>query len=940
MNLISSSTVPPSTARADATRLLTLSKDWTDFVLRTGSLSALQKGCAFEVLVKHFLQLDPKYRTILRNVWLVEEVPDPVRRHLGLPRSDEGIDLIAKTNTGDYWAVQCKFRNSNATSTRRELATFTDLAFGVCQNVSVGLVCTPANRRSRKLKLHKDRLEFCSGDVWESLDSNFFDRLRQLFSHGVPSITPRQPRPHQRQCVKRSHDYFVRDGNSRGKLIMPCGTGKNLAAYWIASRLEAKTILIAVPSLGLLRQVIEEWTRESVALKRRFSWIAVCSDDSVENVDAPFLVQDLGFRVYTDPVEIATWLKTKRDGITAVFTTYQSGPSVAKAARLAKLSFDLGIMDEAHRTAGRVGGHFSHLLHDDNIPIRQRLFMTATERRYRGQSDQVISMDDVRLYGRTFNFLSFKAALEAKPPILCDYKIITMVVLRDEVAELIKRNALLKSDKRGLDCIEAEMLASAVALRRAMLKYPIRKALSFHGSVARARSFQKCQDHLNSVFPEFGQLATSHVSGSMPAGYRSEVLRTFVRSRSALVTNARCLSEGVDIPCIDCVLFADPKGSVVNIVQAVGRALRPHPGKRSAYIIVPVVIDSPKPAPEAFDSAFAPLLSVLRALASHDERIVEYFRTVSRGVRRVPHRIFSIDVPAGFRVEERAFGDAIETKCWSRLARLSWSPFEEARKFVRSLGLKNQDEWRLYLSDQLRSKPVRPRDIPSAPEQVYKNSGWLTWGDWLGTTAIASQKRTFRPFRRARRFVHTLALKSHREWLAYCKGEMPGRPPRPEDIPSLPSSTYRSAGWKGWGDWLGTKYIANRNRHYLRLSAARAFARTLGLRGEAEWRRHLHLLPRDVPRKPDVVYKDKGWKGWGNWLGTDRVANQRRELLPFAEARKFVRRLKLKSYHEWELYRTGKLHGKKPRPSFIPSDPYGHYKYKGWVSWPDWFGTA
>src|ERR1041385_1188955 len=176
-------------------------------------------------------------------------------------------------------------------------------------------------------------------------------------------------------------------------------------------------------------------------------------------------------------------------------------------------------MDEAHRTAGRVDGHFSHLLHDKNIPIRQRLFMTATERRYRGQSEQVISMDDVRMYGRTVSFLSFKAALKAKPSILCDYKIITMVVLRDEVAELIRENVLLKPEKPGLDCIEAEMLASAVALQ-AMLKYPIRKALSFHGSVARARSFQKCQDHLNSVCPEFGQLTTWHVSGAMPAGYR------------------------------------------------------------------------------------------------------------------------------------------------------------------------------------------------------------------------------------------------------------------------------------------------------------------------------------------------------------------------------------------------------------------------------------
>src|SRR5579862_6117345 len=161
MNSTLGSSVPATRARANATRLLKLSKDWNDFVQQTASLSAPQKGCAFEVLVKSFLQLDPKYRTILRDVWFVEEVPDSVRRHLGLPRSDEGIDLIAKTHAGDYWAVQCKFHNSSATATRGELATFTDLAFGVCRNVSLGLVCTPANRRSRKLRLHKDRLEFC-----------------------------------------------------------------------------------------------------------------------------------------------------------------------------------------------------------------------------------------------------------------------------------------------------------------------------------------------------------------------------------------------------------------------------------------------------------------------------------------------------------------------------------------------------------------------------------------------------------------------------------------------------------------------------------------------------------------------------------------------------------------------------------------------------------
>jgi hypothetical protein len=174
-----------------------------------------------------------------------------------------------------------------------------------------------------------------------------------------------------------------------------------------------------------------------------------------------------------------------------------------------------------------------------------------------------------------------------------------------------------------------------------------------------------------------------------------------------------------------------------------------------------------------------------------------------------------------------------------------------------------------------------------------------------------------------------------------------GRPARPDDIPSLPSTTYRDAGWIGWGDWLGTGYVANRSRVYLPFAKARALVRRLGLRGESEWRHYgesggpgKKWLPEGVPRKADVVYRGKGWKGWGDWLGTGRIANQARKFLPFAEARRFVHSLRLTGYDDWQRYRVGKFPGKGKRPSYIPSDPYGHYKGKGWVSWTNWLGLT
>ena len=941
-------------SRLHIERLLRRCRNWNDFKSELKALDRKGKGDCFEVLTRYYLQLHPKYATKLKKVWLLSKVPPRLRRKLNLPGPDEGIDLIAETHDGEFWAIQCKYRQDETKSlSRRQLSTFTDLALNICKNIDLALVCTTANRFSHKFKLYGERLSFCAGDQWRELDKSFFRDLYKRFRDKPVFLKPLKPRPHQRRALKNAQEYFVKNGNSRGKLIMPCATGKSLTGYWCAEKLKAKSILIAVPSLALVRQTLETWTKESVANKRSPNWIVVCSDESVRDFnrdDPAVLTHDLGVRVNTDPKRIAVWLRKHKGDLTVVFTTYQSGQVTAEAAKKARMTFDLGIMDEAHKTTGKKASLFSHLLHDKNIKIKHRIFMTATERRYRGGSEQIASMDDPQLYGETFELLSFKKALESKPPILSDYKILTILVSHDDVARLIKRNLFVKPDKGRWDSdIEADMLASLVALRKAIKDHDIKHAVSFHSSIARAKAFKVNQDVFGKVFRRYGKLETFHVSGRTPTAERGKQIDMFSDSKRSLITNARCLTEGVDVPNIDCVLFADPKKSTVDIVQAIGRALRVAKGKKFGYVLIPVLVDREQTDRNALQKkAFESVLIVLRALAANDERIVEYFRTISQGQRRIPGRDrFVIDVPEGVEIDAQEFVDSVELQLWSRLAKLSWRPFDEARGFVHELDLRNNMEWRQYCEGELSGKGKSPEDIPANPDRIYQDYGWTSWGDWLGTGSVWVGLLEFRPFEEAREFVHSLGLRNMKEWTKYCNGDLPEKGTRPVDIPSNPGKNYKDNGWINLGDWLGTGTVAPRFRSYRSFKQARNFVHHLGLRNREEWLKYCKgdlsekgLKPDDIPSNPNVVYKDQGWLGFGDWLGTGSVATFWQKFRSFNDARKFVHSLGLKGSKEWRKYCRGQLPSKGSLPRDIPSTPQKVYQESGWTSWGDWVGWS
>ena len=388
-----------------------------------------------------------------------------------------------------------------------------------------------------------------NGDLYKQIKARALGKVKK------PKKLKR--RNHQKLAIKSTLEYFKK--NDRGKIIMPCGTGKSLTAFWIAKDMRAKLILISVPSLALLQQTLKVWIKEFLLNNIQPEWLCVCSDDTVkeEQDDYVTMTSDLGIKVDTDPRVIRNFLKKKTKKIKIVFTTYQSGRATAIGSK--GFIYDLGIMDEAHKTVGSNTKPTAHLLHQKNIKIKKRLFMTATERVFRGDRDEYMSMDDDRDYGNLIYDLSFKKAIDSKPRIISDYKIITFGITNPEIEKITQSNKYLQVKKKLKD-ITARELATAIALRKAIKKLNIKNAVSFHRSIKRAENFKKQQDLISSIYSEYGRLKTFHVRGDMPTSDRVLEMMAFEKE-NGLMTNARCLTEGVDLPVIDCVCFTDPKSS-------------------------------------------------------------------------------------------------------------------------------------------------------------------------------------------------------------------------------------------------------------------------------------------------------------------------------------------------------------------------------------------
>jgi superfamily II DNA or RNA helicase len=898
-------------------KIISSHKSWQDLnqTLESYTKSNQTKlaGDVFELVVKLYLQVSPVYKTKLKKVYLLKEIPAALKTKLNIPNEDEGIDIIAETFDKEFYAIQCKYRSNpeDTLTIKGDLSTFTNLAFNYCKNISHGIVCATTNRPPKKVKLLKS-VGFETIDTWLSLDDNNKELWNLIVAKAIGKIVKPElfkPKPHQVKAIANSINYFK--SNDRGKMIMPCGTGKSLTAFWIAEKLNVKSVIVAVPSLALLQQTLKVWTREYLLRGYDPDWICVCSDDTVKEEQDDFVsfTYDLGIHVTTDAAEIKTFLKKKTNKIKIVFTTYQSGKVTAQGAKGFK--FDLGIMDEAHKTVGLGSKAMAHLIYEKNIKIKRRLFMTATERLFRGDKDEFLSMDDPRDYGKIIYELSFKDAINAKPPIISDYKIITFGISNPDIEEIYQSNKYLQV-KKDLNDITARELATALALRKAIKKLNIKNAISFHRSIRRAENFKKQQELISKVYPEYGSLKTFNVRGDMPASERANQMRLFAEGKG-LMTNARCLTEGVDLPAIDCVCFTDPKRSKVDIVQAAGRALRLAKGKKFGYILIPIFIpDENKFNELAEEQGFDDVAITVRALATSDKRIVEYLRGVASG--RKPKGGSPVDGLTKINLLEKIdadeFNQAVQLKVWDKVAVGNYRSYEEAKNYVQSLKLKSKAEW--FSHTKYKNFPI---DIPKKPDHVYINE-WKSWGDFLNTGIIAYQYKKYRNFNEAKKYAQSLKLKNRNEWSIYIKSKN-----FPKDIPLYPPFFYKKQ-WKGWGDFLGNVF-----RSY---EKAKKFAGLLKLKSRKEWDIYIKSknFPIDIPKVPSVTYK-KQWKGWVNFLSSNY-----RVFKSYRETKKYAVSLKLNSSSQWFRHTKSKNF-----PKNIPLNPNIVYKKK-WKSWGDFLGSG
>jgi predicted helicase len=579
------------------------------------------KGRAFERLCRWYLQNAPEYRLRVRKVWLWDEWP-------GRWGPDCGIDLVAETVDDELWAVQAKAYDPAHTVTKTDVDSFlsesgrTQFSFRLIMATTDGI----GANAYRALVGREKPVGLLMRSHLDVADVEWPDDLELL---QAPPRLAATPRPHQEEALRDVVEGFRKA--DRGQLIMACGTGKTLVSMWISEALGSERTLVLVPSLTLMSQTIREWTANA---GQSFDYLAVCSDETVTERDAMVShTADLGLPVTTDPAAVADF--AGRAGRRVVFATYQSSPRLAEAHALGAPAFGLAVADEAHRCAGAITGDFATILADDRIHATKRLFMTATPRYFSGrikkiagEADfEVASMDEEQKFGPVLHRLTFGEAI--RRDLLSDYIVLVVGVDEGTYRAYVERGELVTPD--GKVITDARLLASHIGLAKAMRDYDLRRVVSFHGRVKRAEEFSSFFPGVVRWMPPdqgpSGTIWSGYASGEMSSGKRDALLsrlRNLDEGVRGLLSNARCLGEGIDVPALDGVAFIDPRGSRIEIIQAVGRAIRKSPEKKVGVIVLPVfVAESENPEQALEDSSFKNVWDVLKALRAHDEVLAD-----------------------------------------------------------------------------------------------------------------------------------------------------------------------------------------------------------------------------------------------------------------------------------------------------------------------------
>ena len=620
---------------------------------RTAAISERDKGTAFEKLVTAWLVADPVQA---KRFARVELWSDWARRR-ELDRSDTGIDLVGALHDGSLAAIQCKFFDAHRRIRKEDIDSFISASakHAFAERLIVETTDVPWSDNAETM-LHGQTIPTARIGL-DGLRESQVDWSTFAATGEVLRPEPKTLRQDQIEALEAVLAGLAEA--DRAKLIMACGTGKTLTGLRIAEELAGSSghVLLLVPSLALMAQTVREWCADAVV---RLTAFAVCSDTQVgkrrrSRYDVAELeVTDLVFPATTDAASLARAVTTAQAGsMRVVFATYQSIAVIAAAqASHGFPEFDLIVCDEAHRTtgvtfAGEDQSNFVKVHDSGVIRGRKRLYMTATPRIYgenakskaRDTQTVLASMDDPTLYGEVLFHHGFARAVESG--ILTDYRVIVLAMDEGYVSTAVQKRLADKDSELVLDDA-TKIVGCWKALSKTGLKEtaaddsaPMRRALAFCRSINSSKlvrnefeqvvsEFQTVigEDDRNGVFCE-----VRHVDGTYNARDRGKRLDWLKEDAGTdvcrILSNARCLTEGVDVPALDAILFLHPRNSQIDVVQAVGRVMRRAPGKRMGYVILPVGIPPGVPADVALgdNERYRVVWQILNALRAHDERL-------------------------------------------------------------------------------------------------------------------------------------------------------------------------------------------------------------------------------------------------------------------------------------------------------------------------------
>ncbi|GAA7102439.1 helicase [Helicobacter pylori] len=648
-----------------------------------------QKGSLFEKISKRFLKEHDsanEYESI--KLWSDWELRGK--------EGDRGIDMVVTTTSKEYIAVQCKYHQNNISL--NDIATFlTQLQSGVQSVVGKirfkkGIIISSSNLSSNALKaIEQIRSNGMGIDIDEITEEDFiysqidWEKLDPAQSE-LPLCDKKKPRPHQTEAINATKEYFSDPKNTRGKLIMACGTGKTYTSLKIMEALDPKIMLFLAPSIALLSQTFREYAQEK---SEPFYASIVCSDDKVgkgkknKNDDG---IDDINFSEL--PLKPSTRLedilsiheKAKKENKRfIIFSTYQSALRIQEAQRMGLNEIDLIICDEAHRTVGAMYSSnerddknaFTLCHSDEHIKAKKRLYMTATPKVYSEsskakakESDNVIySMDDEEIFGEEIYTLNFSKAIALD--LLTDYKVIILAVRSKNLSGVTnsvnKKISQLEAKGTKLDkkLINNEFVCKIIGTHKGLAKQdlivlddenqedndlqnqydtaPSQRAINFCKSINTSKNIKDSFETIMECYDEelkkksFKnlQISIDHIDGTMNCKERLEKLENlnqFKPNTCKVLSNARCLSEGVDVPALDSIVFFDGKSAMVDIIQAVGRVMRKAKRKKRGYIILPIALEESEI--ENLDEAvnntnFKNIWKVIKALRSHDPSLVD-----------------------------------------------------------------------------------------------------------------------------------------------------------------------------------------------------------------------------------------------------------------------------------------------------------------------------